>query len=107
MECPPTLDHYLELYKLGVNLTNHLMSYMTMKDWFVWEEPKHLLQAQEVKGEYEKKALKKIFGDLLGDSWGEHMTLKEAVELAKEGAGICPEDQVQGGNGLLQQGPVP
>ena len=28
-------------------------------------------QAHEVKGEYEKKALKKIFGDLLGDSWGE------------------------------------
>ncbi len=68
---PATLDQYLEMYQLGVNLTNHLLSYMTMKDWFVWEEPKHLLQAQEMRGEYEKKALKKIFGDLLGDSWGE------------------------------------
>jgi len=68
---PPTLDHYLELYKLGVNLTNHLISFMTMKDWYVWEEPKHLLQAHVAKGEYEKKALKKIFGDLLGESWGE------------------------------------
>jgi hypothetical protein len=67
----PTLDHYLELYKLGVNLSNHLISYMTMKDWFVWEEPKHLLAAQKAKGEYEKAALKKIFGDLLGESWGE------------------------------------
>jgi hypothetical protein len=44
---------------------------MTMKDWFVWEEPKHLLVAQKAKGEYEKAALKKIFGDLLGESWGE------------------------------------
>jgi hypothetical protein len=40
---PPALDGYLEMYKLGVNLTNHLLSYMTMKDWFVWAEPKHLL----------------------------------------------------------------
>ena len=67
----PTLDHYLDLYKLGVNLSNHLISYMTMKDWFTWEEPKHLLTAQKEKGEYEKAALKKIFGDLLGESWGE------------------------------------
>jgi hypothetical protein len=66
---PATLDHYLELYKLGVNLTDHLLSYMTMKDWFVWEEPKHLLQAHEKKAEYEKAALRKIFGDLLGESW--------------------------------------
>ncbi len=66
---PPTLDHYFELYQLGVNLTNHLLSYMTMKDWYVWEEPKHLLEAQDLKGGYEKQALKKIFGDLLADSW--------------------------------------
>jgi len=64
----PSLDQYLELYQLGVNLTNHLISYMTMKDWFVWEEPRHLLGAQKVKGDYEKVALKKIFGDLLGES---------------------------------------
>jgi hypothetical protein len=66
----PTLDHYYELYQLGVNLTNHLTSYMTMKDWFVWETPKHLLQSHEMKGEYEKKALKKIFGDLISDTEG-------------------------------------
>ena len=53
---------------MGVNLSNHLLSFMTMKDWYVWEEPKHLLQANQEKGEYEKKALKKIFGDLLGES---------------------------------------
>jgi hypothetical protein len=64
---PPSLDHYYEHYQLGVNLTNHLLSYMTMKDWFVWEEPRHLLQAHEKKPEYEKNALKKIFGDLIGD----------------------------------------
>ena len=64
----PTLDHYFELYQLGVNLSTHLVSYMTMKDWFVWEEPRHLIAAQKEKGEYEKVALKKIFGDLLGDS---------------------------------------
>ena len=68
---PPTLDHYLELYKLGVNLSNHLLSFMTMKDWFVWEEPRHLLLAHGMKEEYEKQALKKIFGDLLGESWGD------------------------------------
>jgi hypothetical protein len=44
---------------------------MPMTDWFVWEEPKHLLQAHALKDEYEKQALKKIFGDLLGDLWGE------------------------------------
>lgn len=65
---PPALDHYFELYQMGVNLTNHLLSYMTMKDWFVWEEPRHLLEAQQKKEDYEKQALKKIFGDLLGES---------------------------------------
>ena len=45
----PTLDYYNDLYKTGANLTNHLMSYMTMKDWFVWESPKHLLAAHERK----------------------------------------------------------
>jgi hypothetical protein len=65
---PPTLAHYLELYKMGVNLSNHLLSFMTMKDWYIWDEPKHLLLANQAKGEYEKKALKKIFGDLLGES---------------------------------------
>ncbi|MHB8164336.1 MAG: hypothetical protein ACYDDV_08300 [Methanoregula sp.] len=64
----PSLDYYFDLYKIGVNLTNHLLSYMTMKDWYVWEEPKHLLMAHDNKEEYEKKALKKIFGDLISDS---------------------------------------
>jgi len=41
---------------------------MTMKDWFVWEEPRRLIAAHKEKEEYEKVALKKIFGDLLGDS---------------------------------------
>lgn len=63
----PTLDYYLDLYKIGVNLTNQLLSYMTMKDWFVWEEPKHLLKAHTRKKEFEKRALKNIFGDLIID----------------------------------------
>lgn len=65
----PTLDYYYDLYKVGVLVTDNLLSYMTMRDWFVWEEPKHLLSAHENKGEYEKKALKKIFGDLIADAW--------------------------------------
>jgi len=40
-----------------------------MKDWFIWESPQHLLNALERKEAYEKDALKKIFGDLIGDSW--------------------------------------
>jgi len=40
-----------------------------MRDWFVWEAPKHLLEAHENKNEYENKALKKIFGDLISDAW--------------------------------------
>lgn len=67
----PTLDYYYDLYKIGVNLTNSLLSYMTMKDWFVWDTPKHLLSAHEQKEVYEKDALKKIFGDLISDSWEE------------------------------------
>ena len=68
-DAEPTLDHYFDLYKIGVNLTDNFISYMTMKDWFVWEEPKHLLEAHENKEEYERKALKKIFGDLITDAW--------------------------------------
>ncbi|MDD4136457.1 MAG: hypothetical protein PHT99_00995 [Methanoregula sp.] len=65
----PSLDYYYDLYKVGVLLTDNLLSYMTMKDWFVWETPKHLLDAHEHKAEYEKNALKKIFGDLITDAW--------------------------------------
>jgi hypothetical protein len=64
----PTLDYYYDLYKVGVLLTDNLTSYMSMKDWFVWEEPGHLLAAHEEKEVYEKKALKRIFGDLITDS---------------------------------------
>jgi hypothetical protein len=63
----PTMDYYHDLYKLGVNLTNHLLSYMTMKDWFIWEPPKNLLEAREQQGDFENNALKKIFGDLVTD----------------------------------------
>jgi hypothetical protein len=65
----PTLDYYYDLYKVGINVTNQLLGYMTMRDWFVWEPPKHLLEAHEKKVEWEKKALKKIFGDLITDTW--------------------------------------
>jgi hypothetical protein len=68
---PQTLDFYYDLYKVGVLLTDSLLSYMTMRDWFVWEEPKHLLNAHEQKKGYERNALKKIFGDLITDSLGD------------------------------------
>jgi len=67
----PTLDYYYDLYKVGINLSDQLLGYMTMRDWYVWEEPQHLLNAREQKEAYEKSALKKIFGDLLSDSYGE------------------------------------
>jgi hypothetical protein len=66
---PPTLDYYYDLYKVGVLVTDNLISYMTMRDWFVWDEPKHLLAAHEKKAEFEKNALKRIFGDLITDTW--------------------------------------
>jgi hypothetical protein len=66
---PPTLDYYFDLYKVGVLMTDSLISYMTMRNWYVWEEPKHLLASHEKKGEWEKNALKKIFGDLISDAW--------------------------------------
>lgn len=59
------LDYFQELYQTGVALTNHFISYMSMKDWFVWESPKHLLEAREKKRDYEFEALKRIFGDLI------------------------------------------
>jgi hypothetical protein len=65
----PTLDYYYDLYKVGVLVTDNLVSYMTMRDWYVWEPPRHLLAAHEKKEEYEKNALKKIFGDLITDTW--------------------------------------
>jgi hypothetical protein len=64
----PTLDYYEDLYKIGVNMTNHLLSYMSMKDWFVWETPKHLLEAHNNIKTYEKEALVKIFGELIHDT---------------------------------------
>jgi hypothetical protein len=63
-----SLDYYHEIYQIGVNMTNHFISYMSMKDWFVWESPKHLREAREKKEEYEFDALKKIFGDLIEKS---------------------------------------
>jgi len=62
-----SLDYYSTLYKTGINLSNELLGYMTMKDWFIWESPQHLLDAELKSPEYEKGALKKIFGDLIDD----------------------------------------
>jgi len=62
------LDYYASLYDVGVGLTNALLSYMTMKDWFIWEKPQHLLDAEAQATVYEKRALKKIFGDLIEDA---------------------------------------
>jgi hypothetical protein len=67
----PSIDYYYDLYKIGFNLTNQLISYMTMKDWYVWEEPKHLLTANQNKEKYENIALQRIFGDLITDSRGD------------------------------------
>jgi hypothetical protein len=64
---PADLEYYAGLYKTGVTLTNDLLDYMTMKDWFIWETPKHLVAARSYKEEYEKNALKRIFGDLIAD----------------------------------------
>jgi hypothetical protein len=64
----PSLDHFYEIYQIGVNMTNHFISYMSMKGWFVWEPPKHLQEAREKKAEYEFSALKRIFGDLIEKS---------------------------------------
>jgi hypothetical protein len=62
-----TLDYYATLYETGVRLTDALLAYMSMKDWFIWEKPKHLLAAHEHAATYEQDALKKIFGDLIED----------------------------------------
>jgi len=64
----PSLDYFHDIYRVGVQMTNHFISYMSMKDWFVWEPPKHLREAQARKAEYEHAALKKIFGDLIEES---------------------------------------
>jgi hypothetical protein len=63
----PTLDYFHEIYQSGVRMTDHFISYMSMNDWYVWESPQHLLEAQKQKSEYEHAALKRIFGDLIGD----------------------------------------
>lgn len=63
----PGLDYFHDIYQSGVMMTNHFISYMSMKDWFVWESPRHLMEAQAKKTAYEHAALRKIFGDLIGD----------------------------------------
>ena len=45
----PDLDYFHEIYRLGVQMTNHFISYMSMKDWFVWESPKHLREVAGTK----------------------------------------------------------
>jgi hypothetical protein len=60
-----SLDYFHEIYQLGVLMTNQFISYMSMKDWFVWEPPKHLQDAQVRKPVYVHDALRKIFGDLI------------------------------------------
>ncbi len=64
---PDSLDFYNDLYVTGVKLTNDLLGFMTMKDWFVWETPHHQRAALEKIDEYEQTALKDIFGDLIAD----------------------------------------
>ena len=49
-------------------MTDNLLSYMTMREWFVWETPKHILDAHDNNKAYERDALKKIFGDLITDT---------------------------------------
>lgn len=66
-QAQPDLDYYWNLYQAGVNLTDNLIAYMTMKNWFVWEEPRHMRNAQEKIDVYEHTALKRIFGDLILD----------------------------------------
>ncbi|MDD1699737.1 MAG: hypothetical protein LUQ04_02970 [Methanoregula sp.] len=66
-----TIDYFYDIYQSGVLMTNHFISYMSMKDWFVWESPQHLQEVQLKKAEYEHEALKKIFGDLIGESPGD------------------------------------
>ena len=63
----PSLEYYGNLYKVGIHLTDSLLGYMTMKDWFIWEKPQHLREAELQAAVYEKAALKKIFGDLIDD----------------------------------------
>jgi hypothetical protein len=61
----PDLDYYYNLYRIIGRLTDNLLAYMTMTDWFVWEPYKHVQDAMQKKDEYEKKALRRIFGDLI------------------------------------------
>jgi len=63
----PSIEYYAHLYKTGVYLTNALLAHMSMKDWFIWEKPQHLLDAEREAPGYEAAALKKIFGDLIED----------------------------------------
>jgi len=62
-----SIEYYAGLYRTGVGLTDALLGYMSMKDWFIWEKPQHLLAAEENMAGYEQGALKRLFGDLLED----------------------------------------
>lgn len=63
-----SLDYYAGLYRSGVDLTNSLLGYMSMEDWFIWEKPQHLLAAEEKMAGHEQAALKRLFGDLIEDT---------------------------------------
>ena len=61
-----------------------------MKDWYVWEEPKHLHSAHENKEEYEKKTLKIIFCDILADHGGIRHDRKGSIGILKKKVSHTP-----------------
>jgi hypothetical protein len=57
-----TPDFYLGMYELGCEITNRWLMMMRMQDWYQWEPPVHLRDAEQRCNEIEMDATRAVWG---------------------------------------------
>lgn len=59
-----SLEHYKEMYDIGVEVTNRWIELMRLKNYYVWETPAHLREAVQNQEMIEKRAREEILGEM-------------------------------------------
>ena len=62
-ERPMEDDLFSDLFNQGVEVANRWMVMMAMPNWYLWESPEHLLEAQKQKDRIEQATGAHVFGD--------------------------------------------
>jgi hypothetical protein len=55
-------DFYLDMYQIGMEITNKWLLMMRMQEWYQWEPPGHLRDAEQRCNEIEAEATQAVFG---------------------------------------------